>query len=303
MAICPVLHDTYPSAMDKVSDFPFLTVDEFVKACDHIQPLLPDSAVLTAESACLRITRRLAAASELNADCQEHLDPSLDTPEDHDEEAIIKVSQNDSFVTVHYDILLSPSYRVPVVYMTVSPPLPLSRFFDLVVPLHFRDVMREVGVMGALSMTVIVDPVEPASPADLVLAGPSLDGIAGILCTSLSHCRCHVCHTICGCPSPGLYACLARDCWSECWSECFEHRIAPCMIGVVYSSSLSSMASSSISIGASSSFPSSLSSLGRFTPAVWAGTLADGSIVGGGASGAVAPGAVEAPGAPEKIDC
>ncbi|KAH0285919.1 hypothetical protein M436DRAFT_70211 [Aureobasidium namibiae CBS 147.97] len=167
--------------MDKVSDFPFLTVDEFVKACDHIQPLLPDGAVPTAEFACLRITRRLAAASELNADCQEHLDPGLDTPEDHDEEAIIKSSQDDSFVTVHYDILLSPSYRVPVVYMTVSPPLPLSRFFDLVVPLHFRDVMREVGVMGALSMTdhpltgLPAYFVHPCRTADAMCATPSVD--------------------------------------------------------------------------------------------------------------------------------
>lgn len=183
--------------MDKVSDFPYLTADEFVKACNLIQPLLPDSAVLASESACLRITRRLATASELKADCQEQLDSSLDAPEDHDEEAIIKISQDDSFVNVHYDILLSPSYRVPVVYMTVSPALPLSHFFDLVVPHHFRDVMRELGVMGALSMTVIVDPVEAASPADFVLAGPSFDRIASILCTSLSHCRCDVCYTIC----------------------------------------------------------------------------------------------------------
>lgn len=259
---------THPPSMDKVSGFPYLTVDEFVEACNHIQPLLPDSAVLAGESACLRITRRLAAASDLEADGQEQLDSTIDTPDDHDEEAIIKSSQESSFVNVNYDVLLSPSYRVPVVYMTASPPLPLSHFFDLVVPHHFRDVMREVGVMGALSMTVIVDPVEAASPADFVLAGPSSDGFASILCTSLSHCRCDVCHAICRCPSPGLYACLARDCWSKRGPKCFEHRTAPCMIQVVYSSSLSSMASSSISIGASSSFPSSLSSLGRFTPAV-----------------------------------
>ncbi|KAI4717008.1 hypothetical protein E4T48_06810 [Aureobasidium sp. EXF-10727] len=143
--------------MDKVSAFPFLTSDEFVKACEHVQPLLPDSAVLADDSsASLRITRRLAVASVANAEGQEHVDSHLDTPEDYDEEAIIKDSRNDSFVTVHYDILLSPSYRVPVVYMTASPPLPVSRFFDLVVPHHFRDAMRETGIVGALSMTLTV---------------------------------------------------------------------------------------------------------------------------------------------------
>jgi ubiquitin-like-conjugating enzyme ATG10 len=254
--------------MDKVSEFPYLGVDEFVEACNHVQPLLLDSAVLAADSACLRITRRLAAASDINAGNQEHVGSHLETPEDLDEEAIVKYSQTDSFVTVHYDILLSPSYRVPVVYMTASPPVSLSQFFDLVVPHHFRDAMREVGVMGALSMTVIIDSAEPASPADLVLAGSSFDGIASILCTSLSHCRYDVCHSICRCPCPGLYASLAGNCWSKCRPQCVEHRIEPCMIEVFYSSSLSSMASSSMSIGASSSFPSSLSSLGRFTPAV-----------------------------------
>ncbi|KAG9567644.1 hypothetical protein KCU71_g3892, partial [Aureobasidium melanogenum] len=139
--------------MDKVSAFPFLTADEFIEACTHVQPLLSDSALLAGDSACLRVTRRLAAALVVNADGQEHADSHFETPEDHDEEAIIKYSRNGSFVTVHYDILLSPSYRVPVVYMTASPPLPVSHFFDLVVPHHFRDAMRETGVMGALSMT------------------------------------------------------------------------------------------------------------------------------------------------------
>jgi ubiquitin-like-conjugating enzyme ATG10 len=256
------------SAMNKVSAFPYLTVDEFVRACNHTEPLLPGSAVLADDSACLRVTRRLPAALTVNADGQDHIDSEVETPEDHDEEAVSKHSRDDSFVTVHYDILLSPSYRVPVVYMTASPPLLVSQFFDLVVPHHFRDAMRDVGVMGALSMTVIVDFAEPAPLADFILTGPSSDRNASILCTSLSHCRGLVRHSIGRRPCPGLYASLARNGWSKCRLECVEHRAAPCMIEVVYSSSLSSMASSSISMGASSSFPSSLSSLGRFTPAV-----------------------------------
>ncbi|KAK6002909.1 hypothetical protein QM012_001659 [Aureobasidium pullulans] len=139
--------------MDTVSAFPYLTADEFTKACASVRPLLADSALLLDDSACfLRITRRLAAALVLNADDQEHVDTHIDTPEDHDEEAIVKHSQNASFVTVHYDILLSPSYRVPVVYMIASPPQTVSQFFDLIVPHHFRDAMRETGVMGALTI-------------------------------------------------------------------------------------------------------------------------------------------------------
>lgn len=214
--------------MGSVSAFPYLTTDEFSKACAHIQPLLSDSALLADESACLRVTRRLAAALVVNADAQEHVDSHFDTPEDHDEEAIVKHSENNSFVTVHYDILLSPSYRVPVVYMTASPPLPISNFFDLVVPHHFRDAMRETGVMGAISMTVIVDPVELISPADPVLAGPSFDRDAGVLCPPLPHCRHHVRHEVWRHSCSRLYASLAGNCWSKRGLECVEHRFAPC---------------------------------------------------------------------------
>jgi len=209
--------------MNKVSAFPYLTVDEFIKACNYAEPLLSDSAVLAGDSACLRVTRRLPAALIINADGQDQVDSEVESPEDHDEEAITKYSQHGSFVTVHYDILLSPSYRVPVVYMTASPPLPVSHFFDLVVPHHFRDAMRDVGVMGALSMTVIVDSAKPAPLADFILAGSSFDGNASILCTSLSHRRGLERHSICRRPCPGLYASLAGNRWSKCRIERVEH--------------------------------------------------------------------------------
>ncbi|KAG2165124.1 hypothetical protein JADG_004863 [Aureobasidium aubasidani] len=139
--------------MKKVSAFPYLTEDEFVKACEEVQDRLPDSALFAGESPCLRITRRLASACVADADHQEQLETHVEAFEANDEEAIVKQPQSETVVTVQYDVLLSPSYRVPVVYMTASPPLPVSHFFDLVVPHHFQDAMRETGVMGALSMT------------------------------------------------------------------------------------------------------------------------------------------------------
>ncbi|THW16613.1 hypothetical protein D6D17_03237 [Aureobasidium pullulans] len=137
-----------------VSAFPYLTEDEFVKACEEVQDRLPDSALFAGESSCLRITRRLASACVADADHQEQLETHVEAFEADDEEAIVKQPQ-------------SETYRVPVVYMTASPPLPVSHFLDLVVPHHFQDAVRETGVMGALSMTVIAYAAEPASRADL----------------------------------------------------------------------------------------------------------------------------------------
>ena len=61
---------------------------------------------------------------------------------------------------VTYDILLSPSYRVPVLHFTVQdadglPVTDQSTIFTEVVPLDFRAQVESVGVIGGLSMTVI----------------------------------------------------------------------------------------------------------------------------------------------------
>ncbi|KAI5199667.1 hypothetical protein E4T38_06886 [Aureobasidium subglaciale] len=155
--------------MEKLSAFPSLAPDEFIEACEHVRRILPDSTLLVGDLPGLRITRRLAAAL-LVIEAEDDHEP-VDVPnresheDDVDEEAIIKQPQDETLVTVYYDILLSPSYRVPVVYMTTSPPLPASQFFNLVVPLHFQDAVRGVGVIGALSMT---DHPETGMPAYFV---------------------------------------------------------------------------------------------------------------------------------------
>ena len=70
---------------------------------------------------------------------------------------------------VQYDVVYSPSYQVPVLYLTFatasastskskskrSAPLPLpspDEVYDMLVPRGFKGAMRGVGVMGALSM-------------------------------------------------------------------------------------------------------------------------------------------------------
>jgi ubiquitin-like-conjugating enzyme ATG10 len=61
---------------------------------------------------------------------------------------------------VRYDVVYSPSYQVPVLYLTFaeattgkSTPLPSAEeVYDMLVPRGFKTPMRDVGVMGALSM-------------------------------------------------------------------------------------------------------------------------------------------------------
>lgn len=59
-----------------------------------------------------------------------------------------------------YDIIHSPSYQVPALYLTFSEPktiksvpLPtIDEIYQMLVPDSFKTPMRDVGIMGALSM-------------------------------------------------------------------------------------------------------------------------------------------------------
>jgi ubiquitin-like-conjugating enzyme ATG10 len=69
------------------------------------------------------------------------------------------IEQNDLVVTVQYDIFLSASYRVPVLYvsLTYSDGRPIRDTDDiqkLVVPQAYRNQLQDVGIVGGISMGV-----------------------------------------------------------------------------------------------------------------------------------------------------
>lgn len=61
--------------------------------------------------------------------------------------------------TVNYDVLLSQSYRVPVLYFTLldateKPIRDLDRVYKLLVPAAYKSQLRDVGVIGGISVAV-----------------------------------------------------------------------------------------------------------------------------------------------------
>lgn len=61
--------------------------------------------------------------------------------------------------TVDYHILLSPTYRVPVLYfflrnLPVTGPKGIDAVYDYLVPHQFRSELRNVGVIGGISIAV-----------------------------------------------------------------------------------------------------------------------------------------------------
>lgn len=65
-------------------------------------------------------------------------------------------------LTVTYDVLLSPSYRVPVLYFNVrdssgSPITDQAAILTDVVLVNFRSQVADVGLIGGISMTVTTE--------------------------------------------------------------------------------------------------------------------------------------------------
>ena len=147
----------------------------------------------------LRIIKRLdIPTAEVACDTsQENDDEELD---DEDDEILSPSIRSDEYAQVVYDVVHSPSYQVPILYLTVthlsarssrsghSPSL--DQVYDLLVPPSHRPQMEAVGVMGALSMTdhpitglpaYFVHPCRTVEAMTAVLGGTSVDPEAYLL--------------------------------------------------------------------------------------------------------------------------
>lgn len=118
----------------------------------------------------MQITRRVSAPTELavkNSDGEIYESEDEIEIEDEDPDALSRPAAvalsavgRGLDCMVRYDVVYSTSYQVPVLYLTFADastskniPLPSAdEVYDMLVPQGFKASMRDVGVMGALSM-------------------------------------------------------------------------------------------------------------------------------------------------------
>jgi ubiquitin-like-conjugating enzyme ATG10 len=117
----------------------------------------------------VEITKRMSTPTEQavendGGEVHESEEEIEDEIEDEDPEALIvptaAAKRQDLDRVVRYDLVYSPFYQVPVLYLTFaeastgkSIPLPSADdIYDTLVSQDFKTPMRDVGVMGALSM-------------------------------------------------------------------------------------------------------------------------------------------------------
>ncbi|KAK1074885.1 hypothetical protein LTR12_002404 [Friedmanniomyces endolithicus] len=126
----------------------------------------------------LRVTRRLDATVIGLSSSAGGSDPvEAVIPEDDDEEALERSpSVARPELVVLYDIVYSPSYRVPVLYLTHRSD-PSADMHELLTPALYKPQLRGTGPLGALSMT---DHPVTGIPAYFVHPCRTAEGMAAV---------------------------------------------------------------------------------------------------------------------------
>ncbi|KAL4985050.1 hypothetical protein BDW68DRAFT_189980 [Aspergillus falconensis] len=144
-----------------LSSFPYLTNDEFESGCRaflhrvQVAGRLPkpwSSIRFQTNGQTLKICQKLSSGHDSPARSMDNEDTQLKAWEE-DTEALIRTSSMRE-LQVDYDILLSPTYQVPVLYFFLrraDKPLGIDEVYDYLVPDQHRKNIQNVGIMGGIS--------------------------------------------------------------------------------------------------------------------------------------------------------
>ncbi|KAF2185146.1 hypothetical protein K469DRAFT_666063 [Zopfia rhizophila CBS 207.26] len=153
--------------MEKIASFPSISEPEFEKACNclleaykrynHLQSdwLLVDF-VHNDDSKYLKILKALSI-TKISPKHQELRIEETEIEED-DEEALVEDTKRSHEVILEYNIILSPSYQVPVLYFSIKDPhfrFPPTRdtLYSYIVPHQFKLQVESVGIIGGITLT------------------------------------------------------------------------------------------------------------------------------------------------------
>ncbi|OJJ87239.1 ATG3/ATG10 family protein [Aspergillus glaucus CBS 516.65] len=156
--------------------FPFLKPDEFDYGCRvlcdrfHAWQISSLGTGLSIQfvhqqtsDSMLKISRHIeniGVHDEENALMHEPEDlqePQLEDDSEHDPEALIRATEPNASLQVDYDIALSPTYQVPVLYFTLrwtnhkGPVLGIDAVYQYLVPDEYRKQLKSVGIIGGIS--------------------------------------------------------------------------------------------------------------------------------------------------------
>ncbi|KAF1845854.1 uncharacterized protein K460DRAFT_282638 [Cucurbitaria berberidis CBS 394.84] len=148
-----------------LSSFPRLAASDFDEACNSLlgryrragqkqEEWLSIETVYHYDMTYLSITKALPDAVYIPKDSND--DDEVDEVEEDDEEVIAKSSVPQAII--NYDIVLSPTYQVPVLYISISDPQhrfppTMATLYEHLIPLHFKTQTEHAGVIGGITVT------------------------------------------------------------------------------------------------------------------------------------------------------
>ncbi|QDS72576.1 hypothetical protein FKW77_000907 [Venturia effusa] len=162
--------------MTSLPNYPFLDKHEFQLICENFAASFERRDTGTSgwrnvqckivdDECYLRISRAGIAATtkqdiDLPGDTTSEIADADEIVEEFDEEALPRQAhghERQKEFTIEYDIFLSPSYAVPILYFLVRDGdgqwfTDVEKIYLLLVPEVHRHQMRDVGIMGGLSM-------------------------------------------------------------------------------------------------------------------------------------------------------
>jgi ubiquitin-like-conjugating enzyme ATG10 len=152
--------------VDGLSAFPHLATKQFEQACTDLdrryhrcgtnQDDWRSVEVLRSfDTTYLRITKELQA--NLGPVDSPQNDAEQDDVEENDDEALQMVANRRA--VVHYDVVLSPIYRVPVLYFSISDPRhryppTMHTLYEHLIPSQFKAQTEAGGVIGGVTINV-----------------------------------------------------------------------------------------------------------------------------------------------------
>ncbi|KAH6612482.1 hypothetical protein C7974DRAFT_405656 [Boeremia exigua] len=152
------------SCSHHLASFPQLTDLEFEEACGAILKQFELQAhrqdewtavenVLQSETTVLRITKPLGTRPDVS-----NISDDTDDIEVEEEDDEIAESATPVGAVIQYDVVLSVSYRVPVLYFTISDsqhryPPTMETLYSHIIPPSFRAQTESVGVIGGITVT------------------------------------------------------------------------------------------------------------------------------------------------------
>ncbi|OCL11578.1 hypothetical protein AOQ84DRAFT_373869 [Glonium stellatum] len=157
--------------MVAIASFPFISGPEFESGCTQILIRYQAGGHLQSDWECVRliqghdeataylsITKKIEGIGRRPDSSIEEYDDSVEALEEIDEEALPLTTATSQGLTVEYNIVLSPTYQVPVLYFRFRDagcalPLAIDTLYQYVIPEQFKSQVESFGVIGGITMT------------------------------------------------------------------------------------------------------------------------------------------------------